>query len=174
MRGESMGIARRTFLQAGLLATASLTLHLRAFAWEPPKALAQAIEESPLVYVSPLLANGDESRCHGEVWFVADHGELLVVTSPTRWRAAAIGLGLGTARMWVGDFGLWKKSEGRYRKAPGCVANARLESDQKVHDRALALFGKKYASVWDSWGPRFKDGLASGERVMIRYTPNAG
>lgn len=174
MRGESMGIARRTFLQAGLLATASLTLPLRAFAWEPPKALAQAIEESPLVYVSPLLANGDESRCHGEVWFVADHGELLVVTSPTRWRAAAIGLGLGTARMWVGDFGLWKKSEGRYRKAPGCVANARLESDQKVHDRALALFGKKYASVWDSWGPRFKDGLASGERVMIRYTPNAG
>lgn len=171
MRSPSAGISRRTFLEAGLIAGAGLVLPLRAFAWDQPTALAKAIEESPLVYVSPLLANGDESKCHGEVWFVAEEGEMLVVTNPERWRAAAIGQGLGTARMWVGDFGLWKKSKGRYRQAPGCVATARLEPDPKAHERALKLFGEKYTSVWDSWGPRFKGGLASGERVLIRYTP---
>jgi hypothetical protein len=131
------------------------------------------MKESPLVYVSPLRSNGDESRCHGEVWFVEDAGELLVVTNPKRWRAAAIGAGLATARIWVGDFGLWKKAENRFREAPGCLATARIEPDPSAHDRALKLFGEKYPSAWGSWGPKFKNGLASGDRVMIRYTPSA-
>jgi hypothetical protein len=170
-RTVSFRFTRRAFLEAGLIASAGLGLPLRAFAWEQPEALAQAISESPLVYVSPLRSNGDESRCHAEVWFVADEGSLWVVTDSKRWRAAAIGLGLRTARLWVGDFGLWKKSKGRYRQAPGCVALARIDSDPAAHDNALQLFGKKYASAWESWGPRFKNGLASGERVLIRYAP---
>jgi hypothetical protein len=168
----SLRLTRRAFLEAGFVVSAGLGLPLRAWAWDQPKDLALAITSSPLVYVSPLRSSGEESQCHGEVWFVAHQGSLLVVTDQTRWRAEAIGRGLGTARMWVGDVGLWKKSEGRYRQAPSCVAAAQLDSDPATHARALQLFGKKYASAWDSWGPRFEKGLASGERVLIRYTPS--
>lgn len=166
-------LSRRAFLRTGLVAGVSLVLPVRARGYERPKALEDAIAKSPLVYVTPLLANGSESQCHAEVWFAVDAGALLVVTSPERWRAAAIGRGLSTARLWVGDFGVWKKSDTRYREAPGCVAQARIESDPAVHSRALGVFGEKYASAWDSWGPRFKNGLASGDRVLIRYTPSA-
>ncbi len=148
--------------------------HNVAWADAKPDDLSKAINESPLVYVSPLRKGGAESQCHAEVWFVADGGDLLVVTEAKRWRAEAIGKGLGSARLWVGDFGVWKKSKGRYREAPGCDASARLEKDPAVHERALQAFGTKYASAWGSWGPRFKKGLASGERVMIRYTPRRG
>ncbi len=170
----SCGISRRLFLGAGFVAGVSLVLPLRARAWERPKALGAAIRKSPLVYVTPLRSSGSESRCHAEVWFVADGADLLVVTTSERWRAAAIARGLGTARLWVGDYGVWKKAEGRYREAPSCVAQARLDPDPVVHARALQAFGSKYAaSGWAKWEQRFKDGLASGERVMIRYTPSA-
>ncbi|MBW2292385.1 MAG: hypothetical protein JRG94_08735 [Deltaproteobacteria bacterium] len=170
---ESFGISRRGFLHAGLVAGVSIALPFRAHGFERSKALGEAIEKSTLVYVTPLLSNGSESRCHAEVWFADDAGDLLVVTNPERWRAAAISRGLKTARLWVGDYGLWKKSAERYREAPGCVAQGRIESDPAVHARALEVFGKKYTAEWDKWGPRFKDGLASGDRVLIRYTPSA-
>lgn len=168
----AFSLSRRDFLQAGLVAGVSIALPFRARGFERSKALDDAIAKSPLVYVTPLRSNGSESRCHAEVWFAADAGDLLVVTSPERWRAAAIGRGLSTARLWVGDYGLWKKAADRYREAPSCVARARIESDPVVHARALEVFGTKYPAEWDKWGPRFKDGLASGDRVLIRYTPS--
>lgn len=167
-------LTRRGFLEAAAVATAGLVLPRRAFAsWEPPQVLSRAIASSPLVYVTPLRSDGSESRCKGEVWYAADGADLLVVTNPGRWRAAAISRGLDRARLWVGDYGLWKQANERFREAPGCLAKARIETDRAVHARALEVFGKKYAASWSSWGPRFEKGLASGERVMIRYTPSA-
>ncbi|MCP4037379.1 MAG: hypothetical protein GY944_05290 [bacterium] len=168
-----MGVTRRNLLAAGAVAFSGLVLPLRmARAWARSEALDRAIAKSPLVYITPLRSDGKESACHAEVWFVSDGGDLMVVTQPERWRAAAIGKGLDSARLWVGDHGVWKKAEGRFRQAPGCVAKARLEADRAVHARVLEHFGKKYASSWESWGPRFQKGLASGERVLIRYTPS--
>jgi hypothetical protein len=171
-RIRSFGMNRRDFLHAGLVAGVSVAFPLGALGFERSKAFDEAIAKSPLVYVTPLLSNGSESNCHAEVWFAADAGDLFVVTSPERWRAAAIGRGLTTARLWVGDSGVWKKAAGRFREAPACVASAKIETDSAVHARALESFGKKYASTWDTWGPRFKNGLASGERVLIRYSPS--
>ncbi len=71
----------------------------------------------------------------------------------------------------MGDFGPWKQSKGSYRKAPTCIATAKIESDNAVFARALQIFGSKYSDGWSKWGPRFQKGLASGERVLIRYTP---
>ena len=104
---------------------------------------------------------------------MADGDDLLVVTSPERWRAACISKGLDQARLWVGDFGMWKESKGGFRSAPGYDAKASLEADHAVHARALAAFGKKYPDEWDKWGPRFAKGLASGERVLIRYAQSS-
>ncbi len=169
-------LSRRKFLGSAAVLTAGLVLPVRAFsdATSDAATLSQALKAaktSPLIYVSPLKKDGLESRCHGEVWFVAAGNDLLVVTNPERWRAACIGAGLDRARIWVGDFGLWKKSGGEFRKAPSYVATAKLDGDPASQKQALEAFGKKYPDEWDKWGPRFRDGLASGERVMIRYTP---
>ena len=32
----------------------------------------------------------------------------------------------------------------------------------------------KYPEKWSRWEQSFRDGLKSGERVLIRYTPVAG
>jgi len=168
-------IDRRSFLTAAASAAAALLLPRPLRAAESASgftpAAAKAAATSPLVYVSPLLRDGSESRCHGEVWFVKDGQDLLVVTSPERWRAACIAQGLDRARVWIGDHGVWKRSGGSFRKAPSYVATARIDADRGAHARALEAFGGKYAAEWSKWGPRFSKGLASGERVLIRYTP---
>ena len=103
-------LTRRRFLHttgSGLLlagfAPASL---LRADPGPLGAAHRKAMAESPLVYVSPLRSDGAESTCHGEVWFVADGDDLLVVTATDRWKAVAIKKGLGRARLWIGDHGV--------------------------------------------------------------------
>jgi hypothetical protein len=170
-------LTRRDFVAGATAAAAALLTPLRSLA-EPaatsglPEAARSAAQKSPLVYISPLRSDGSESRCHGEVWFAMDGDDLLVVTEPSRWRAAAIGEGLDRARIWVGDYGVWKRAEDRFRKAPSFVAVASIESDREVHARALAVFGGKYPDEWSKWGPRFEQGLASGKRVMIRYRPH--
>jgi hypothetical protein len=130
-----------------------------------------ALGTSPLVYVSALKRDGSESRCHAEVWFVRDGDGALVVTSSKAWRAQAIGKGLTRARLWVGDFGPWngKPDDKRYQRGVTFLAEASLEQTPAAHDHALALFGSKYTGEWGSWGPRFKNGLADGSRVLIRY-----
>ena len=170
-------LSRREFLASTTAAALTLLAPrgLRAEAHEKegasrlPEAARSAAAKSPLIYISPLKRDGSESRCHGEVWFVTDGDDLLVVTAPSRWRAAAISKGLDEARIWVGDFGVWTRAEGRFRDAPNFVARASIDAEPAAHAKALAAFGSKYSDEWSKWRPRFKDGLASGKRVMIRY-----
>ncbi len=168
-------LSRRCFLEGGaaglLLAGLGPATLLRADASVLGPAHRKAMAESPLVYVTPLRSDGSESRCHAEVWFVAEGDDILVVTNPERWRAAAIQKGLDRARVWIGDHGVWKKSEGRFKRAPSLVVRGRIETDADAHGRALEKFGAKYADGWSKWGPRFRKGLADGSRVLIRYSP---
>lgn len=168
----TIDLSRRSFLQSSALLSAGLLVPVRAFAGSHT-GVKDAAAKSPLVYISPLKSNGSESKCHGEVWFVTDGDDLLVVTNPERWRAACLSKGLDRARIWVGDFGNWKRSNGAFRSAPSYVAKVSLDSDPAAHARALETFGRKYPDEWDKWGPRFAAGLASGERVLIRYTQGA-
>jgi hypothetical protein len=161
-----------------LIAGAGVILAPR-FAGAVPAALSDAaraaLATSPLVYVSALKRDGAESRCHAEVWFVKDGDDALVVTGAERWRARAIGKGLSRARLWVGDHGVWAEGKNdAFRGAPSFLAEAKLEAGPAQHDHALVLFGSKYTKEWGSWGPRFKNGLADGSRVLIRYSPIAG
>jgi hypothetical protein len=169
-RAIAPALRRRDLLagSAALLAWAVLPRLARA---ADDDAALVAAKRSALIYVSPLRSDGSESRCHGEVWFVPEGRDLLVVTDATRWRAACIGKGLTLARIWVGDYGVWTRSGGAYREGPSYVARAAIDAATESHASALARFGEKYADEWDRWGPRFRAGLASGERVMIRYSP---
>jgi hypothetical protein len=165
-----MLLTRREVLIAGA-AAALLPGALRAEAGALSPAARTALGTSALVYVSALKRDGSESRCHAEVWFAGDGDSALVVTGAEAWRANAIGKGLNRARLWVGDFGAWSGSadDKRYQGGATFLAEATLEKAPAVHDHALTLFGSKYTKEWASWGPRFKNGLADGTRVLIRY-----
>ncbi len=139
------------------------------------KATQAAIETSKLIYITPLKSNGEESSCHAEVWFYADDADLLVVTKPELWRSQAIKRGLDRARIWVGDHGVWKSSHGAFRNAPSFLAQAEhISGDAQAVGRTLKAMGAKYADEgWSTYGPRFKEGLADGSRVLLRYRPTA-
>ncbi|HEY6597988.1 MAG TPA: hypothetical protein VIZ30_01690 [Pseudomonadales bacterium] len=132
-----------------------------------------ALEESDLVYLTPLKRDASESTCHAEIWFVFDGADVYVVTSSTAWRAQAVSRGLTQARLWVGEFGNWKDAKDAYRRAPEFMASAAIVNDAQVHATVLERFGKKYSVEWLYYGPKFRDGLQDGSRVMLRYTPTA-
>jgi len=139
------------------------------------KSAQSAIGTSKLIYITPIKSDGKESACHGEVWFYADGEDLLVVTKPELWRSRAIERGLDRARIWVGDHGVWKRSDGAFRKSPSFLARAKhISSDTEAVGRTLKAMGTKYAGEgWSKYGPRFEKGLADGSRVLLRYRPVA-
>jgi hypothetical protein len=173
--GPDVILSRRRFLQGSLAFSATALLPSLPVAAESafavPAETAAQLVSSPLIYLSPIRSDGTESACHAEIWFAADGNDVFVVTSEERWRSQAVKKGLDRARIWVGDFGVWKKSGGRFKEAPTFMAKADFvgADARATQDRVLALFGEKYASAWGSWGPKFRSGLADGSRVMLRY-----
>ena len=163
-------ISRRTLLKTSA-AAAALPL-LPSMGWAGPSWRAAA-EASPLIYLTPIQSNGAESRCQAEIWFATVDGAMYVVTAAEAWRAEAVRRGLSGARIWVGDVGLWRGSEGKYKALPTVDARASLEADAAVHDQVLEAMGAKYSDEWGTWGPRFRNGLADGSRVMLKYEPTA-
>jgi hypothetical protein len=133
------------------------------------------LEESPYAYISPLRRDGEESRCHGEVWFAWLDESVVTTVASDRWKAKALAQGLDRARIWVGDHGRWKTMLGgrneEFRKAPSFDARAERISDEAMIDRLLASYGRKYPKEIGDWRDRMKRGNADGSRIMIRYTP---
>jgi len=136
-------------------------------------ALTEALVATDLIYLTPIRADGTESRCQAELWFASDGTDIYVVTAAAAWRARAVADGLDRARIWVGDLGVWTRTDGRYRNLPQVEASAAFVTDSGEHARVLKLFGSKYPLGWVLWGPRFRRGLANGSRVMLRYQPVA-
>lgn len=153
---------RDSLLAMGTL-LAGAALPLRA------ETLPPAAETSEVIYITPIRSDGAESRCQSEVWFARDGLSLYVVTAHDAWRAEAVRKGLTRARIWVGDVGVWKDSDGRYKTLPAVEATASFETDTLRHASILALMGRKYTQEWSTWGPRFRKGLEEGSRVMLRY-----
>lgn len=134
--------------------------------------VVQALASSDLVYLSPIKSNGNLSRCQSEVWFVRDeNGDILVASVTQAWRVEAVRKGLSMVRMWVGDYGVASKSEGRYLSLPSLSAEATIETNPDAYQRALKLFGAKYKTAWVFWRRRFTRGLQEGSRTLIRYRP---
>ena len=165
-------ISRRDVLKFSCVAFATTPLSLRAAAGLPDST-QKSLASSKTIYITPLKKGGVESKCHAEVWFAYDGGDIFVVTSSKAWRARAISLGLTQARMWVGEFGVWQRATEAFRKAPELTATGALIRDGSQQAQVLDTFGKKYRAEWSSWGPKFRDGLKDGSRVMLRYSPIA-
>ena len=97
-----------------------------------------------------------------------------MITSSTSWKARALARGLARARIWVGDHGRVGRVLGSgdaYRKAPTFEATAALSKDAALLDRLMATYRRKYPNEIGSWEPRMRSGFASGERVLIVYSP---
>ncbi|MGH0028430.1 MAG: hypothetical protein ACQGVC_01460 [Myxococcota bacterium] len=174
-------IDRRAFLTiAGGVAGGALlwpAAHALADAHEAKPAstdLAEAIDTSGFVYVSPLKSDGSESTCHGEVWFGPFGDGVVLITAATTWKARALGQGLDRARVWVGDHGRWKQLVGRneaFRKAPSFDARAEIVKDDALLEELLALYDKKYPDEIADWRDKMRSGYHDGSRLLIRYTP---
>jgi hypothetical protein len=170
------GLSRRQVLHGLGLAAGALLLPRRVpgdEAYRLPAATRVELEKSPLVYVSPLRSAGEESRCHGEVWYFVDGEDVVIVTGAERWKARALDKGLDRARVWVGDLGRGRFKGERFREGPTFLARGSLEKDPTVFERLLAAFGRRYAEEWGKWESRFREGYAEGSRVVIRYRPIA-
>lgn len=165
MKG-ARGIDRRTFLgasAAGLLAPV---------AFARAAELDAALAKSELVYVSPLLADGSESTCHGEVWYAWLDGAVVVITASDRWKVRALERGHDRARVWVGSHGRWKRLVGTsdaFRAAPHFDAKVKVSRDSELLDRMIAVYEKKYPAEIANWRDKFRDGFEDGSRTLLRY-----
>lgn len=186
-RLASSAISRRSFV-AGALASlawagAGRAAHHEAAAGGGPNVnaegvpnerLAAALATSPYVYVSPLLADGTESRCHGEIWYAWLDGEVVSSTAAGRWKAQAIARGRDRARLWVGDYGRWRGGRNEsFREGPSFVARGRRDDDLALLERILDVYARKYPDEIGRWRGRMREEVASGERVLLRYRPVA-
>ena len=171
-------IRRRELLGAalGLLLSPASTF-ARA---EAPRRLAlapdteSALATSPTVYISPLLSDGEESTCHGEVWYGWLDGAVVINTRTTTWKARSLERGLDRARVWVGDYGRWKRVLGRneaFLAGPSFDARAEAVKDPRLLDRLLALYDDKYPDEIGRWRDPMRQGHADGSRILIRYRP---
>ena len=165
-------LTRRELLLFGAATAAALAWPRRGHA-ALGAAVVALLEKSGFVYVSPLLGSGEESRCHGEVWFGWLDGGVVLITAKDTWKARALERGLSRTRIWVGDHGRVGGVLGNdaFRKAPSFEAQARREQDAGVLDELMPVYRKKYPAEIVKWEPRFRSGVASGERVVIRYQP---
>ena len=157
---------RRTFLGG------SVALLAAPAAFAKGADLDAALRTSRFVYVSPLLEDGAESRCHGEVWFGFVDGAVALITASGSWKARAVARGLGRARLWVGDHGRWKQTFGKneaFRAAPSFDAKAELARDVSLLERLLAIYDAKYPDEIGAWRDRMRAGYHDGSRVIIRY-----
>ena len=159
-------LKRRTFMQAAI-AGAGLSLLPKSHA----DTVGKALQDSDLIYLTPIQSNGKESSCQSEIWFVLEGRDIFVCTGTTSWRAKAPGLGLSQTRIWVGDMGNWKRTNGKYKTLPQMEANTSIITDTAVHKRALDMFGEKYPFGWIRYESEFTEGLADGTRTLLRYQP---
>lgn len=167
-RLDRRGLDRRIFIGG------SLCLLAAPAAWARSVDRDAALAKSKLVYISPLKSNGNESACHAEVWFGWIDGSVVINTSPERWKARAVKQGLERARIWVGDFGPWKRMLGkneRFRKGPRFDAKAEIVKDDALIDDLLKEYDEKYPEEIVSWRDKMRSGYFDGSRVLIRYTP---
>jgi hypothetical protein len=168
-------IRRREFIGASIgLALWPFVRPARATPLSLPPGTDQALVASSYVYVSPLRSDGSESSCHAEVWFGWFDDSVVLITGVDRWKSRSVKRGLDRARIWVGDYGRWKRLVGTneaFRSGPTFDARAEIIRDEKQLDALLALYETKYVGEIAKWREPMRRGYADGSRVLLRYRP---
>ena len=122
-------------------------------------AVDEALRKATYVYVQSERKTGEWST-PAEIWFHYEEGKVYVGTRPTSWRVKRLGWKRTKARIAVGT-----------ADGPTFEARGELVKDRAVEDRLMADYAKKYPEGWAKFEQAFRDGFKSGERVVVRYTP---
>src|SRR5262245_28899370 len=77
---DSPRITRRALMELGVAALAALMWPRRGRAALEP-GVTRLLESSGFVYVCPLRSDGNESECHGEVWYGWLDGDVVLITA---------------------------------------------------------------------------------------------
>ena len=142
-----------------LLAVAALFLAATSGSAKLTPDLERALREATYVYIQSQRKTGEWSK-PAEIWFHVEGGKVYVGTRPTSWRVKRIGWKRSKARIAIG------KADG-----PSFVAKADVVKDAEVERRMMEDYAKKYPDGWKTHEQAFRDGFKSGERVLVRYTP---
>jgi hypothetical protein len=121
----------------------------------------KALEDARFVYIQSTRKDGSLSK-PAEIWFAFFDDAVWVASAPTSWRVKRIKWKRPQARIAIGT-----------QDGPSIRARGALVQDEKLYDRLCSTFAVKYPDRWPRWEGSFRDGLRSGERVLIRYTPVA-
>ena len=120
----------------------------------------KALRTATYVYVQSQRKTGEWSK-PAEIWFHYEDGKVYVATRPTSWRVKRIGWKRTKARIAVGS------ADGPSFEAIGTL----VKGDRALEDRLMADYAKKYPDGWKKFEEAFRDGFKSGDRVIVRYTP---
>ncbi len=131
------------------------------------------LQESAFAYISPRTSAGEESSCHGEVWFSWIDGHIVIVTSRRSWKFQALARGLDQAYIWLGDYGRWKGWFGRknwaFKRATRFQARATESRDPILMETLMTRFGNKYPAEFSDWEHTQRSDFANDERTLLRY-----
>jgi hypothetical protein len=147
---------RRTITVLALALLAALPAVAAQLTAEQKKLL----DDATYVYVQSERASGALSK-PAEIWFMAVGDDVWVGTRPDSHRVKRIKAGHTKARVAIG------KVDG-----PAYDATASLSTDEAMERRLLAAFAKKYPEGWKKHAEGFTKGFETGERVLVKYTPN--
>jgi hypothetical protein len=118
-----------------------------------------ALEKATYVYISSTRKDGTPSK-EAEIWFMLYDDSIWVGSAPTSWRVKRIRWHRPDATIHIGT-----------PDGPSLRARGELVTDEKLYDKLCDTFAVKYSSRWPRWDKSFREGLRSGERVLVRYTP---
>jgi hypothetical protein len=121
--------------------------------------LQQALDSSKYVYIQSARKDGKFGK-PAEIWFMHHDGAVWVASPPTTYRVKRIKAGQTKAKIAVG------KAAG-----PSFNATGSIVKDPEVNKVMFETYAKKYANDWKSYEQKFRDGLANGSRVLIKYEP---
>ncbi|MFT4677121.1 MAG: hypothetical protein ACI831_001115 [Candidatus Azotimanducaceae bacterium] len=168
----NFSLSRRQWLR-------SFALSIGAIAVLPQRALSKIVlmstllESAEFAYISPKLSNGDESSCHGEVWFAWIDNRIVIVTARSSWKCRALASGLDSAYIWVGSYGRWKGWFGRrnlsFQDSARLVGRASESRDPELLGRMLDVFAVKYPDEFPDWEQEQRDGFHDNRRTLIVY-----
>ncbi len=121
--------------------------------------LQKALDSSKYVYIQSTRKDGKLGK-PAEIWFMHHNGAVWVASPPTTYRVKRIQAGQTKAKIAAG------KADGLSFNAKGSIVK-----DPEVNKVMFEVYAKKYGSGWSSYEKKFRDGLADGSRVLIKYEP---
>ena len=121
--------------------------------------LQKALDSSKYVYIQSTRKDGKLGK-PAEIWFMPYNGAVWVASPPTTYRVKRIQAGQAQAKIAIG------KADG-----PSFNAKGSIVKDPAVNKAMFEAYAKKYTNEWQSYEQKFRDGLANGSRVLIKYEP---